>query len=122
MIGVDIIKINRIEKFINRFGKDGLKRFLNDEEIKSLKKTESIAGYWAAKEAVAKALKTGIGKELSFKDITIYKEKSGAPNFKLSKEIIEKFQIKDTSLSISHDGDYAIAVAVVEKLSSPDKA
>ena len=114
MIGVDIIKIDRIKKMVEKFGEKGLKRFLNDSEIEKLKKIETIAGYWAAKEAIAKALKTGIGKELSFKDIEIYKEKSGAPNFKLPQRIVEKYKIKDKSLSISHDGEYAIAVAAIE--------
>ena len=121
MVGVDIIKIDRIKKFVDRFGENGLKKFLNDSEIKDIKRTQTVAGYWAAKEAIAKALKTGIGKELSFKDITIYKEKSGAPNFRLSNKIIKRYKIKDCSLSISHDGDYAIAVAVIES-SSTNKA
>ncbi|HIE34643.1 MAG TPA: holo-ACP synthase [Campylobacterales bacterium] len=118
MIGVDIVKIERIENMIKRFGNKGLERFLNSSEIDSAKKVETIAGYWAAKEAIAKALKSGIGKELSFKDITIFKEKSGAPNFKLSKHLNKKFNIKDCSLSISHDGEYAIAVAAIELASS----
>ncbi len=118
MIGVDIIRIKRIQKMIDKFGQKALQRYLNDSEIKSIKKIESAAGYWAAKEAIAKALKTGISKELKFKDIEIYKEKSGAPNFRLPKHIMEKYKIIDTSLSISHDGDYAIAVAAVESTAS----
>lgn len=120
MIGVDIVKIDRIKKMVDRFGEKALKKYLNDSEIALIKKIESAAGFWAAKEAVAKALKTGIGKELFFKDIVIYKEKNGAPNFKLPKKIMEKYKICDTSLSISHDGDYAVAVAAIE-LSSGHK-
>ena len=105
-----------VSKFIEKYGDKALKRFLSDEEIKLVKKPATAAGFWAAKEAIAKALKTGIGSGLSFHDITIYKEKSGAPNFMLSSKITEKHQITDTSLSISHDGEYAVAVAVIEKI------
>ena len=118
MIGVDLVKISRIEKMVERFGDKALKRFLNESEIKEAKKIESIAGYWAAKEAISKALKTGIGKELGFKDIIIYKESSGAPNFRLHPDKKKKFNIRSSSLSISHDGGFAIAVAAVE-LGSP---
>ena len=120
MIGIDIVKIDRIKKMVNKFGEKALKRYLNDNEIKMVKKIESAAGYWAAKEAIAKALKTGIGKELTFKDIEIYKEKNGAVNFRLSDKIVKKYNIKDKSLSISHDGGFAIAVAVID-LSSTNK-
>ena len=121
MIGIDIVKISRIKKMVEKFGQKALHKYLNESEIKLIKKTESAAGYWAAKEAIAKALKTGISKELKFKDIEIYKEKNGAPNFRLPKHIVEKYKITDTSLSISHDGDYAIAVAAIE-LTSGNKS
>jgi holo-[acyl-carrier protein] synthase len=121
MIGVDLVKISRIETFIQKFGEKGLRRFLNENEIKEAKKIETIAGYWAAKEAIAKALGVGIGKKLSFKDITIYKEKYGAPNFKLTPIKEKKFNIKSTSLSISHDGGFAIAVAAIETSSPSNK-
>lgn len=114
MIGVDLIQIARIEKFIERFGEKALQRFLLPSEIAEAKKIETIAGYWAAKEAIAKALKVGIGAKLSFLDIEIFKEASGAPNFHLLNNKEEYFHIYDKSLSISHDGGFAIAVAAVE--------
>lgn len=115
MIGIDIIKIKRIENFVEKFGEKGLKRFLSESEIKSSKNNFSrIAGYWAVKEATSKSLKVGIGKLFSFKDIEIEKDFRGAPIAKLSKQVIDYFNICDISISITHDGDYAIAVAVVE--------
>ncbi len=113
MIGIDIIAIKRIERLYQRFGHKGLERFLLDEEIEQACKIETIAGYWAAKEAIAKALKCGIGKELSFKDILIYKEPSGAPNFRLLNDKESHFHILDRSLSITHDGGFAIAAAII---------
>ena len=114
MIGIDIVPISRIEKMIDKFGKKALKRFLTDDEIKIAKKIETIAGFWASKEAIAKALKTGIGSELNFHDIIIYKDKNNAPYFKLNTEKIKKYDvIRESSLSISHDGGFAIAVAII---------
>ena len=55
-IGTDIIQISRIEKSLEKFGDKFKAKFLNDSELKLVKKTESLAGFWAAKEAIAKAL------------------------------------------------------------------
>ena len=109
-VGTDIIVIARVKESIEKFGDKFLNRFLNKSEIKSAKNIETIAGYWAAKEAIAKALGCGIGKELSFLDIEIYKDRKGAPYFKITKE---GFFVRDASLSISHDGGFAIATTVV---------
>ncbi|PTB83708.1 holo-ACP synthase [Sulfurovum lithotrophicum] len=112
-IGTDIIQIKRIETLVEKYGDTFKKRFLLEDEIASLKKIESIAGYWAAKEAISKALGCGIGGSLSFHDIIISKNHLGAPTFILSPQAQNKHKIKSTSLSISHDGGFAIAVAVV---------
>jgi len=112
-IGTDIVKIDRIKKSIDRFGDKFLYRFLNHDEILLSNKIESYAGYWAAKEAIAKALGCGIGRELSFKDITILKTSKGVPYFQLSKKTKFYFDITTSSLSISHDGGFAIAVVAI---------
>lgn len=112
-IGTDIIQIDRIEKSLAKFGDKFKTKFLNDSEIQLLKKPQSVAGFWAAKESIAKALGCGIGSELSFHDITISKSKKGAPSFTLSKEAQKIHNIKSSSLSISHDGGFAIAVVAI---------
>ncbi len=114
-IGTDIIQINRIEKSLEKFGKKFKIKFLNSDEIALTKKIESIAGFWAAKEAIAKALGCGIGAELAFHDIILTKNSKGAPSFILSKKAQEIHQIKDSSLSISHDAGFAIAVVVINQ-------
>lgn len=119
MIGIDIIKTSRMNRLIERFGEKGLRRFLAEDEITLVKSHKTAAGFWAAKEAFSKALGTGIGVECSFFDIKIYKSEKGAPLFALSKSIIEKFKIIDASLSITHDGEYAICVVSIESLNSP---
>ncbi|MCW8821909.1 MAG: holo-ACP synthase, partial [Sulfurovum sp.] len=82
-IGTDIIQINRIERLLAQFGDKFKQRFLHPEEIKLVQKTESIAGFWAAKEAISKAIGCGIGSELSFHDIIIDKDLRGTPKFSL---------------------------------------
>lgn len=112
-IGTDIVEIKRIERSIEKFGDNFKKRFLSSDEIKIATKTESLAGFWAAKEAISKALGCGIGARLSFADIIISKDPQGAPYFKLSEWAQSIHGIKESSLSISHDGGFAIAVVVI---------
>jgi len=112
-IGTDITVVSRIEKSLEKFGDKFLNKFLNKEEIKLSPKIESIAGYWAAKEAISKALGCGIGAELSFHDIILYKDEKKAPHFKLSAKAQEVHKIKNSSLSIAHDGGFAIAMVII---------
>ena len=99
---------------MERFGDKALRRFLSQDELDLVKNHKTAAGFWAAKEACSKALGTGIGSECSFHDIIISKTQKGAPVLTLSQKLIEQFHITDSSLSITHDGDYAIAVAALE--------
>jgi holo-[acyl-carrier protein] synthase len=115
MIGIDLIKSSRMEKMIDKFGDKALLRFLSAEEIKLVKNYKTAAGFWAVKEACSKALGVGIGRECLFEDMMISKTLKGAPLLELSSRLIENFHIKDTSISITHDGDYAIAVVTLEK-------
>ncbi len=114
MIGIDIVKIERIEKFISKHPQKALKRFLHEEEIAlAANSPQTIAGFYAAKEAVSKALGSGISAECGFMDIKIHKDKKGAPYFTLSRAVTEKYHIEETALSITHDGGFAIAVATI---------
>jgi len=114
-IGTDITVVSRLENSLNKFGTKFLDRFLTKEEQKELsKKPESIAGYWAAKEAIAKALGCGICADLGFHDIIIYKDERKAPHFKLSEKAQALHQINNSSLSIAHDGGFAIAVVMID--------
>ena len=112
MIGIDIVVISRIEKMIERFGDKALKKFLSSKEILLVKSPSTAAGFWAAKEAASKAIGTGIGANCSFHDIKIKKTIKNAPVLKYKKYIRKKFKIKNTSLSITHDGGFAVAVVV----------
>jgi len=114
MIGVDITVISRMEKMYDKFGNKAYKKFLNDDEIALIKKPVNAAGFWAAKEAASKALGTGIGKDCSFHDIMIGKSDKGAPLISFSDKINNNFKIENSSISISHDGGFAIAVVAIE--------
>ncbi len=113
-VGTDIIRIERIKKLIDRYGDTFKQRYLANEEITMAKKVETLAGLWAAKEAISKALGCGIGAQLAFHDIVIAKDDKGAPYFRLTKEAQKVFKITSSSISISHDGGFAIAIAVVD--------
>ena len=112
-IGTDITVVSRIEKSLEKFGDKFLNKFLNEEEMTLSRKAESVAGYWSAKEAISKALGCGIGAELSFHDIILYKDEKKAPHFKLSVKAQELHRITTSSLSIAHDGGFAIAMVVI---------
>jgi len=112
-IGTDIIQIKRIERLIAKFGAKFSQRYLSKEEIELAKNINTLAGFWSAKEAISKALGCGIGAELGFADIILSKTPKGAPQFILSHSAQEKFQIKSSSLSISHDAGFAIAVVII---------
>ncbi len=99
---------------MTRFGTKALDRFLSPHEQSLVTSPTRAAGFWAAKEAASKALKTGIGKECSFADILLDKLPNGAPTISFAPHLIERFGIVDADLSITHDGGMAIAVVVVE--------
>lgn len=106
MLGIDIVEISRIENIYNKFSDKFLKKIFNNIEIEILKKKNyninSMAAMFACKEAVAKANETGIG-DISFKDIKFF-YKGQSPYAKLFDQVYK--------LSISHDGGFAIAVAI----------
>lgn len=114
MIGIDIITISRMEKLIEKFGEKALQRFLSTDEISYIKNPTTAAGFWAAKEAASKAIGTGIGADCGFSDIMLSKSAKGAPLITFSQKIIDRFQITDSSVSITHDGGMAIAVVAIE--------
>ncbi|WAM32279.1 holo-ACP synthase [Caldicellulosiruptor naganoensis] len=117
-VGVDIVEVERF-KSMKRFDKF-LKRVFTQRELEYISSKnyniQTIAGYFAAKEAVAKALSTGV--VFGFKDIEIQKDKNGCPRvilYNKAKEICENLKIKNIVLSISHQRLVAVACAVAEK-------
>ncbi|BDB03241.1 holo-ACP synthase [Clostridium botulinum] len=119
-IGTDITEIRRIEKVITR-NKNFINKLFTKNEMdlweKKNFKLEFIAGRFAAKEAISKALGTGI-RDFNFKDIEIINDELGKPQVILkpkAENIIRKISKSyKIHLSISHEKEYAIAYALLE--------
>ncbi len=126
-VGVDIVEIYRIKKAIER-NDNFINKLFNTEEIEYFNsrnlRPEFIAGRFAAKEAVAKALGTGF-RGFNFKDILIDRTSLGKPFVKLNGKalLIAKELTKEdyrVSLSISHGEESAIACAIIEECKVED--
>ena len=121
-IGTDIVEIKRIEtmksldKFASKILSHNEKEFY--DSLTNEKQIVYISKQFAAKEAIAKAIGSGIRNDTHFKSIEILRDKNGAPIFnalnKLEK-IISDLGITRTHVSLADERDYAIAVAVLEK-------
>ncbi|HOK05464.1 MAG TPA: holo-ACP synthase [Victivallales bacterium] len=121
-IGTDIVQVARMEELIKKHGEKFLQKIFTDFELESSKKradkTVFLSARWAAKEAVSKALKCGIGRDCAWRDINIKNDKNGAPFVELTgkaSELAEKQNVSNIQLSISHDKDYAVALVVIER-------
>ncbi|NTW09549.1 MAG: holo-ACP synthase [Anaerolineaceae bacterium] len=113
--GIDLLEIDRMRDAMASRGERFLKRVFTERELEAnLHKVESLAGRFAAKEAVAKALGSGIG-DVSWKEIEVLRDESGAPQLILhgaaEKKAVEK-GLTTWSLSISHGKCHAVAVVV----------
>lgn len=117
-IGTDIIEIERIEIAVKRT-KGFINKLFTENEINIFEsrefKSEVIAGNFAAKEAVSKALGTGF-RGFGVKDIEILRDELGKPVVNLNSNVYEILKRKDVNihLSISHNRTSAIAYAVME--------
>ena len=121
--GIDIIDIRRIKKTIDRFGYQFKKRcFTHNEIIRSenkIKSSESYAKRYAAKEACAKALGTGLARGVFWKDIEVYNDKYGKPKIRLFNKALKFFKkINNYSncsveVSLSDEANYAIANVII---------
>jgi holo-[acyl-carrier protein] synthase len=113
--GVDLIEIDRIEEVIARHGSRYLERIYTPIELEqSGRRTESLAGRFAAKEAVAKALRSGIG-DIAWKEIEILGDEQNAPTLTLhgaAKMKAAELGLIVWSLSISHSMSHALAFVV----------
>jgi holo-[acyl-carrier protein] synthase len=111
-IGVDITQISRFKKWENN--DRIIERFFHKKESK--KDAEFLASRFAAKEALSKALGTGL-RNLSLNEICISLDEKGKPFFEFfgkTKTVISAFNAKNVHLSLSHDGDSAIAFVILE--------
>lgn len=117
-IGNDIIEIERIEKAIS---KEGFKnKIYTQRELKNIEKrgnrTETYAGIFSAKEAISKAIGTGV-REFSLTDLEILNDDLGKPYVVVSEKLDKILKVKkedyQIEISISHSKKYATAVAII---------
>ncbi len=115
--GVDIVEITRIEKAINRWGRRFLQRIYTEPELRLCReKPQALAVRFAGKEAVMKALGTGI-KGISWKEIEIMAEPSGQPLVHLygkAQDKADELGLDMLAISLSHSQEYAVAFVVGE--------
>lgn len=119
--GIDLVEIARVAKIIDRYPARFLERiYLPGEMQYCLRKqhsAESFAARFAAKEAAAKALGTGIQHGVGWKDIEVIREPGGRPGLLLhgrAAQIAARMHIRTMALSITHTSVYALAQVLLE--------
>jgi holo-[acyl-carrier protein] synthase len=119
--GVDLIEVERIAHSIERFGERFLRRVYTDHEIAYCRRrrisAESFAARFAAKEAGAKALGTGISRGVTWNEFQVSRSHGGRPVLELSgraARLATELGVRAISLSITHTGSLAMATVVME--------
>lgn len=119
--GLDIVEIDRIARLFERHGDRAVRLLLTAEEARRVPdgagRAAHLAGRFAAKEAVMKALGTGWAGGVSFRQITITNDAAGRPTVALSGAAASRCQAlggHTWHVSISHGRDYAVAHAILE--------
>jgi len=119
-IGIDVVEVERIASSLAEFGDRFARKVFTDSErayCDSQKRPQiHYAARFAAKEAIAKAFGTGIGKDLAWLDMEIRRRPSGEPEVFLSgdgAQFAELKQIKEIKISLTHAEHYAAANAIV---------
>jgi holo-[acyl-carrier protein] synthase len=120
-LGTDLIEIERIERSVERFGERFLERVFTPGEIafcyRKKAPAESLAARFAAKEAGAKALGTGISRGVGWKEFEVKRKPGQRPELHLSgraAEIAQSMGIRRISLSLTHSREMSMAVVVAE--------
>lgn len=119
--GIDIIEVARIESSIARYGERFLDRILRPAEVQYCRAHSAagphVAARFAAKEAVSKALGTGIGEALGWLDMEIGRQASGEPHVLFhgkGLDLLARRGGRRVHVSLSHTRTHAAAVAILE--------
>ena len=119
--GIDMVEIRRIQSSIDRYGRRFLDRIFTEAEqaycLRKRNSAESFAARFAAKEAGAKALGTGISHGVSWLEIEVIREPSGRPSLRFhgrAAQIAARLGFTRAALSVTHTAELAAASVVIE--------
>lgn len=119
-IGIDVVEVSRVKSSLDEFGEKFLSRVFTEAEREYCGRQKNpeihFAARFAAKEAVAKAFGTGIGKEIAWLDLEILRRHTGEPMVELrgnAKIYAEKRGVTQIMVSLTHAQHYAAANAVL---------
>lgn len=122
--GIDIVDVERIRLSLAQYGAQFIQRIFTEDEIKYCSQKPirqqpvHYAARFAAKEAFSKAIGSGIGETIAFKDISITNDKRGKPCVKiLNPNAVIYLENAVVHCSLSHSHLYAVASIIIEKLS-----
>jgi holo-[acyl-carrier protein] synthase len=122
-IGTDIIECLRIARMIEKHGELFLRRVYTPHELEycNARKaaTQHFAGRWAAKEAVLKAMGTGLSRGVTWRDIEVWNNDVGQPVIRLgggARELCEGLGVREMHITISHCRSHATAYALATGL------
>ena len=116
-LGIDIVEVKRVKRLVDRWGDHFLHRVFTPWEIAYCKSKsspeQSLAARFAAKEAILKAIGTGLSQGIRWTSMEIVNDKNGRPSVKLGKRIKDKIKNKKILISMSHTKEYAVAQAIL---------
>ena len=119
--GIDLVEIGRIQQSMDRYGSRFLDRVYTGAEqaycLRKRKAAESFAARFAAKEAGAKALGTGIRNGVNWLEIEVVREAGGRPAIQFhgrAAQVAARLGVARAALSITHTADLAMASVVLE--------
>jgi holo-[acyl-carrier protein] synthase len=119
--GIDLVEIERIEHSIERYGERFLRRVYTESEIaycqRKRSSAESFAARFAAKEAGAKALGTGISRGVSWQEFQVERLPGGRPTLTLrgrARLLATELGVTRIALSLTHTGSLAMATVMME--------
>ena len=121
-IGVDIVDIARIQSLLDRYGERFLRRVYTEAEsayaMNGVNRAERLAGRFAVKEAVMKALGTGKSQGILWRDVETVRGRFGKPEVRLHGQAVKWVKVRGwgaAHVSITHDGGKAVAFVILEK-------
>lgn len=114
-VGIDLIEVARVQRSMDRFGERFLARIYTEQERQYCHgRAQSLAGRFAVKEAVAKALGTGIG-AVCWTEIEVINDGQGRPQLRLhgaARTLASSLDLRHWDISLSHSGTHAIGMAI----------